>query len=283
MSTYSQEHQEYLKKRKKTRRNVLLTQIMIIILFLIGWQVLASFELINTFMSSSPFDVIKTIVNLFQTNQLWNHIWVTTYETILSFFLATIIGIGCATILWWNPFLAKVFDPYLTILNSLPKVALGPLIIIWVGASMNSIIFMALMISAIITIINIYNGFINVDSDYIKLLRSFHADKKQIFFKLILPSNKENIISSLKINISMSLIGVIMGELLVSKEGLGYLIMYGSQVFNINLVITSVVILGVVSYFMYYLVTLLERKLNLWVLFFLTFLSDISFFKILLN
>ncbi len=262
MSTYSQEHQEYLKKRKKTRRNVLLTQIMIIILFLIGWQVLASFELINTFMSSSPFDVIKTIVNLFQTNQLWNHIWVTTYETILSFLLATIIGIGCATILWWNPFLAKVFDPYLTILNSLPKVALGPLIIIWVGASMNSIIFMALMISAIITIINIYNGFINVDSDYIKLLRSFHADKKQIFFKLILPSNKENIISSLKINISMSLIGVIMGELLVSKEGLGYLIMYGSQVFNINLVITSVFILGILSFILYYFICLLEKKLK---------------------
>ena len=155
-----------------------------------------------------------------------------------------------------------MFDPYLTILNSLPKVALGPLIIIWVGASMNSIIFMALMISAIITIINIYNGFINVDSDYIKLLRSFHADKKQIFFKLILPSNKENIISSLKINISMSLIGVIMGELLVSKEGLGYLIMYGSQVFNINLVITSVFILGILSFILYYFICLLEKKLK---------------------
>ena len=119
---------------------------------------------------------------------------------------------------------------------------------------------MALMISALITVINIYNGFVETDSDYIKLLRSFHASKRQIFFKLVLPGNRINIINALKINISMSLIGVIMGELLVSKQGLGYLIMYGSQVFNINLVITSVVILGIVSYLMYYVINWIEKK-----------------------
>ena len=146
-------------------------------------------------------------------------------------------------------------------MNSLPKVALGPLIIIWVGANTNSIIFMALLISTFITIINIYNGFISTDSYYVRLLQTLNAKKYQIFYKLIVPSNKNTIINCLKINISMSLIGVIMGELLVSKEGLGYLIMYGSQVFNINLVITSVVILGIVSCIMYYIISCIEKKM----------------------
>ncbi len=260
MSTYSEEHLVFLKKAKRRKRLIILTQILIIVVFLAIWQLLASFKLINTFTFSSPWDVVQTTIQLAKTNQLWNHIWVTVYETLISFLLAGGIGLIIATILWWVPFLAKVFDPYLTILNSLPKVALGPLIIIWVGASVNSIIFMALMISVFITIINIYNGFISIDSDYIKLLRSFHASKKEIFLKLILPGNRTNIINSLKINISMSLIGVIMGELLVSKQGLGYLIMYGSQVFNINLVITAVVILGIVSYLMYYVINWIEKK-----------------------
>ena len=163
-----------------------------------------------------------------------------------------------STILWSNERLSKIIDPYITILNSLPKVALGPLIIIWVGASMNSIIFMALMISVFVTIINIYNGFINVNENYIIMLKSFGASKWQIFRKVVFPSNIENIISALKVNISMSLIGVIMGELLVSKSGLGYLIMYGSQVFNIDLVITGVVILGIISYLMYLVIDKIE-------------------------
>ena len=139
---------------------------------------------------------------------------------------------------------------------------MGPLIIIWVGAGINSIIFMALMISSIISIINIYSSFVNTDSSFITLMKSFKASKWQIYKKVIIPSNLLNIINNFKINISMSLIGVIMGELLVSKEGLGYLIMYGSQIFNIKLVIASVVILGILSYFMYYIIHLIEKKLE---------------------
>lgn len=262
MSIYSEEHKTFLKRRKRRKRWIIITQIAILFAFLLTWQLLAHFGIINTFLSSSPVDVIKTTISLATTNQLWNHIWITTYETLLSFFIASILGILVASLLWWFPFLAKVLDPYLTILNSLPKVALGPLIIIWVGASVRSVIFMALMISVIITVINVYSGFAETDGDYIKLLRSLHATKWQIFTKLILPSNIVNIINSFKINISMSLIGVIMGELLVSKQGLGYLIMYGSQVFQIDLVITSVVILGIVSYLMYDIVDLIRKRLS---------------------
>ena len=259
---YSIEHKLFLKKIKKNKIFILVTQISIILLFIILWQILADLKVINTFISSSPKQVINTIVSLHKTNNLYNHVWITIYETLVSFSLGTIIGILVASLLWYNKFIAKVIDPYLTILNSLPKVALGPIIIIWCGAGMKSIILMALFISVIITIINVYQGFINVDDNKIKLLKSLGAYKLQIYFKLLLPGSFSNIISTLKINISMSLIGVIMGELLVSKEGLGYLIMYGSQVFNLSLVMTGIIILCIVSTIMYYLVYLLEKKLT---------------------
>lgn len=260
MSTYSLEHKLFLKKKRRNKWFVIMCQILIIAGFLFLWELSARLEWINTFLSSSPSQVWQTFTSLVKQNNLWNHVWVTVYETLVSFILASGIGFIVATILWWNKTIAKIMDPYLTILNSLPKVALGPLIIIWVGANTNSIIFMALLISTFITIINIYQGFISTDHYYITLMRTFNAKKYQIFGKLIVPSNKNNIINCLKVNISMSLIGVIMGELLVSKEGLGYLIMYGSQVFNINLVITSVMMLAIVSYVMYEVIVFIEKK-----------------------
>lgn len=204
----SVEHKLYLKKIKKRKRLILVFQIFIITFLIFLWQFAADHELINTFISSSPKLILQTIAGLYESNDLWNHIWVTVYETILSFGLATIFGILIATILWWNSFLARVLDPYLTIINSLPKVALGPIIIIWSGAGMKSIIIMALLISLIITIMNVYQGFIDTDPNKIRLLKSFHASKRQLFFKLILPSSFSTIVSALKINVSMTLIGV---------------------------------------------------------------------------
>lgn len=262
MSTFSKEHNDYLKKLRKEKIIVFIFRILIITIFLIGWELLSHFNLINTFLSSSPSKVLRTTLNLFKDGSLLKHIWTTLYEVLISFSIATVIGFIIASILWSNKTLSKIIDPYLTILNSLPKVALGPLIIVWVGASINSIIFMALLISTFITIINIYNGFISTDQSYITLLKSLKATKLQIFTKVILPSNYLTIINALKINISMTLIGIIMGELLVSKSGLGYLIMYGSQVFNINLVITSVVILAILSYLMYFIVEKIEIYLK---------------------
>lgn len=259
MYNYSDNHQEYLKKIKKEKRTIILFQVLISVLFLISWELLSHFRMINPFLYSSPSNIIKTISTLISDGALFIHIWITTYETIISFLLASCIGFFIATILWWNKKIALIFDPYLIILNSLPKVALGPLIIIWVGASIRSIIVMSLFISIFVVIINIYNGFSATDKNYIKLLKSFGATKFQIFFKGVLPANYITIINSLKLNISMSLIGIIMGELLVSKSGLGYLIVYGSQVFNINLVITSVFILGILSYLFYLIINQLER------------------------
>lgn len=257
----SLDYKKYKNKLLINKILVIFTQIILLILLLIIWQLLADFELINTFISSSPKKVIETIISLHEQQNLYHHIFITVYETIISFGIGTILGTIIAIILWWNNFLYKVFDPYLTIINSLPKVALGPIIIIWAGANINSIIIMALLISVIVTIITVYNGFVSTDQNKINLLKSFKATKFQILKYVILPSSYSTIISSLKINISMSLIGVIMGEFLVSKEGIGYLIMYGSQVFNLNLVIAGIIILMIVSYLMYLIVVYIEKKL----------------------
>ena len=259
---YSKEHIKFLKNIKKEKFIITLFQILIFVIFLCIWQLLADFNIINTFIFSSPKKVINTIVNLYSTKDLFSHIWVTTYETIFSFSIATILGTLIATILWWNKRIQKIIEPYLTILNSLPKVALGPIIIIWFGAGIKSIIFMALLISLIITIINVYEGFNSINQNKIKLMKTLGAKKYQIFFKLIFPNSLNTIINALKINVSMSLIGVIMGEFLVSKKGIGYLILYGSQVFNLSLVISGIFILCIVAALMYYLVSFIEKKLK---------------------
>ena len=259
---YSNEHQQYLKKLKRNKIIINTIKIAIIVLFIIIWEILARLELINTFLLSSPSIIIKTTYNLFINNDLISHIGVTFLEVLTSFLLSTIIGILIATIMWWNKSFSKIIDPYLTVLNSLPKVSLGPLIIIWSGANTKSIILMAILISLFTTIINMYTAFIETDQNKIILLKSFKASKLQIFKTLVFRSNIKNLISTLKINISLSLIGVIMGELLVSKKGLGYLITYGSQTFNLNLVLTSIVILGIMSYILYIIIDKIEKKIT---------------------
>ena len=257
----SNEHKLYLKNIKRKKIVIFIFQILIFFIFISIWQLLANFNIINTFIFSSPKKVLETIINLYNKHILFSNILVTTYETLISFSIATILGIGIATILWWNKTIHRIIEPYLTILNSLPKVALGPIIIIWFGAGIKSIIFMALLISLIITVINVYEGFNSTNKNKIKLMKSLGAKKYQIFTKLVFPDNIKTIISILKINISMSLIGVIMGEFLVSKKGIGYLILYGSQVFNLSLVISGIFILCIVATVMYYLINLLEKKI----------------------
>ena len=160
---YSREHKLYLRKKKIRKILVIFTQILLAVLLISIWELLAKYKVINTFITSSPSRVLSTIISLYNDNNLFNNIWTTIYETLISFSLGTIIGIITATILWYFNFIYKVLDPYLTILNSLPKIALGPIIIIFFGANINSIIIMALLISVIVTIITVYNGFISTD------------------------------------------------------------------------------------------------------------------------
>lgn len=259
----SDNQKKYLKKIRFEKLMVLFIQISIVITFFIIWEFLASKEYINTFIYSSPSRMLKTIKELIISNNLFNHILKTLYEIVISFVLGGSLGIIIAIILYEFKFLARIVEPFLILLNSMPKVALGPLIIIIAGANIKSVIVMALLINLIVTIITIHNGFKNTESNKIKLLQSFKASKIQILFHLVLPNSFITIISSLKLNVSMTLIGVIMGEFLVSKEGIGYLIIYGTQIFNLNLVMSGIFILLIISFILYGIVAMIEKKLNI--------------------
>ena len=254
----SKERTEYLKNKKYRKILVLFTQIFILVAFLTIWEILANKGIIDSFMMSQPSRVWDTLTNL-GSQDLMKHIWVTVYETIVGFSIGTILGIGIAILLWWSNFLSQVLDPYLVVLNSLPKVALGPVIIIWVGAGTPAIIVMAVAISLVVTILENLNGFLRTDKEVIKMAKTFNANKFQILTKIVIPANISTFINSLKVNIGLSLVGVISGEFLVSKAGLGYLIVYGGQVFKLDLVMASVIILGIVAGLMYLAVLLLEK------------------------
>lgn len=257
----SDEQKLYLKNIKRKKFIVLFWQIFLVVIFIGVWEFLARKNIINSFVFSRPSKIIDTIISLYKHGNLFNHIFITLKEVLIAFLLGISFGFIIAIILYELPTLALILDPFLTLVNSLPKVALGPLIIIIAGANIKSVIVMALLINLIISIITIYNGFINVDNEKLKLVKSFKASKQQILFKLIIPNSYNTIISSLKLNISMSLIGVIMGEFLVSQEGIGYLIIYGTQVFNLSLVMAGILILLIISFLLYKIIILVENKL----------------------
>ena len=204
----SENQKKYIKKLKKKKIIIVLIQIFIVITFILIWEYLANKNIINTFVFSKPSKILNTLINLAIENNLFNHISTTLIEILIAFSLGILLGFIIAIILYQFPIINEIVDPFLTMINSLPKVALGPLIIIIAGANTKSIIIMALLINLIISIITIYNGFISTDDKKIKLLKSFGANKYQILFKLVIPNSYKTIISSLKLNISMSLIGL---------------------------------------------------------------------------
>ncbi len=254
----SKEQKEFLRKYKFDKRITLLSQVMIVILILVGWELLSRYNIINPFIFSSPTKVVKTIYGLYVDGNLFNHIWVTVYETLIAFVIGLFISLVISVILYLYNKIYKIIDPFLTCLNSLPKVALGPMIIIVAGANVKSIIVMAVLINVIVITTVILNGFYGTDKVRLKLMHSFGANKYQILKYLVIPSSYKTIISSFKLGISMSLIGVISGEFLVSRAGLGYLIIYGTQVFNLDLVVSGILLLVMISYILYKAVMYIE-------------------------
>lgn len=257
---YSKEHNIYLKKIKTDKITTKIYQIIILVAIVALWEVLTQTYILDPFFLSSPSRMFKTLGDLISNGELFYHIGITLYETIIGFLLATVLGTLLAILLWWNEKLRKVLDPYIVVLNALPKIALGPLIIIWVGAGTSAIITMCILICVVITTLSMLSSFLSCDKDKIALMKSMNAKKFQILTKLILPNSRNEFISVLKINVGMSWVGTIMGEYLVSKAGLGYLIVYGGQVFKLDLVMASTVILCLLACLMYLGVGIIEKR-----------------------
>ena len=257
----SKEHEIYLKSVKASKRKIIISRILILVIFIGLWQIASDLKWIDPFLTCSPSRVIKSFISLYEDGNLLNHILVTCYETIIGFTLGTVLGGIIAVILWWCPFVSKILDPYLVVLNALPKVALAPIIIFWIGNGKPAIIVITLLISIVTTIISILTGFNEIEDEKIMLMKTFGASKIQMLKFLVFPYSIPVFISALKINVGLSWVGVIMGEFLVAKEGLGFLIIYGGQVAQLDMVMMSIVILSIVAFLMYEIVAVVQKKL----------------------
>lgn len=254
MNNISNKHFLYLKSLQKRAYLIGFFRIFILLGFIAIWEILAHFNIIDSFITSSPSKIILTLKEMFSSSNMAYHTYVTFYETVIAFLLSIALGLLIAIFLWWFDIVNKILEPHLVVISALPKIALGPIIILWVGADQKAIIVMALLISIVVTILDILNGFLKVEKSKIKLLKTMNASKMQILLKLILPANIPTILDTMKINVGLCWVGTIMGEYLVSSKGLGYLIVYGKQTFKLDLVMTSTILLCIMAGVMYFLV-----------------------------
>ena len=262
MNSLSPARKAYLLSVRRQKRQVRLWQIALLAGLLLLWELSCRLGLSDGFLISSPSRMATTFLSLCRSGDLWRHIGVSCGETVVGFLSGTALGTAVAICMWWSEKLAKILDPYLVVLNALPKTALGPIFIVWMGAGMGAIVTMTLAISLIVTILSMYAGFRTTDPEKLRLMRTLGASKRQILWLLVFPANCPTLFSTLKVNVGLSWVGVIMGEFLVSRAGLGYLIVYGSQVFNMDLVMASVLALGAAAVGMYLLVLRAEKFLN---------------------
>ena len=258
----SPRREAYLLRLRRENRRVRIWQIALVAGLFILWELSCRVGLSDGFLVSCPSRMATTFLSLCRSGDLWRHIGVSCGETVVGFLSGTALGTAVAICMWWSEKLAKILDPYLVVLNALPKTALGPIFIVWMGAGMGAIVTMTLAISLIVTILSMYQGFLSTDEEKLRLMRTLGASRRQILWMLVFPANLPTLFSTLKVNVGLSWVGVIMGEFLVSRAGLGYLIVYGSQVFNMDLVMTSVLILALAAVVMYRLVLWVEKYLN---------------------
>lgn len=247
---------DYLLKVKRIR----ICQVLIFTVFLLLWEILTLLGTVDSFVFSSPSRVVICFLSMVKDGSIFYHMGITLAETFLSFGLVIIIGIMAAVLLWWNDSLSKILEPYLVVLNSLPKSALAPVFIVWLGNNMKTIIVAAVSVAVFGTIITLYTNFISVEEDKVKLIHTLGGTKKDVLYKVVLPGNIPSIISVMKVNIGLSLVGVIIGEFLAAKAGLGYLIIYGSQVFKLDWVIMSIVLLCIMATVLYKLLSAVEKR-----------------------
>lgn len=253
---------EFEARERKQTRFVRLTQALLLVFGLAFWEAAGRLRWIDVLLFSYPSKIAALLWGNIMDGSLFPHLGMTVWETVLGFTLGTALGTGMAAVLWWSPFVSRVLDPYIVVLNSMPKVAFGPLFIVGFGPGALSIIATTLSVTVIITTLVIYGSFKEVDANYMKVVRVFGGGRSDVFRKVVLPASMPAIVSALKVNVGLSWIGVIVGEFLVSKMGLGYLIVYGFQVFNFTLVLGSLFIIAIVATFMYQAVAWLEARMT---------------------
>lgn len=252
----------YLRRQFHRRLLVLFCRIFLFVFFLIGWEISARTGLIDAFIFSSPSRTVRCFLRMLQDQSILIHTGVTLYETLISFSLVVLCGLLGAVLLWSSRSLSEILEPYLVMLNSLPKSALAPILIVWLGSNVRTIIVASISVAVFGSILTLHNGFSSMDPDQIKLIRSLGGNRIHILTKVLLPGSIPLILANMKVNIGLCLVGVIIGEFLAAKQGLGYLIIYGSQVFQMDMVVMSIILLCMMSAALYQGVGLLGKFLE---------------------
>lgn len=249
----------YLKSVRRTDLKVRFWRISLCVIFVTAWEICARYEWINSFIFSSPSKLVCCFWRMLTEEGLAGHIGITLFETLASFALVIAVSLIFAVLLWKSRTFSRVLEPYMVMLNSLPKSALAPLLIVWLGANYKTIILTGMSVAVFGSIMNLYTGFMEVDAEKIKLIYTLTGKQKDALFKVILPANIPNLFSIMKVNIGLCLVGVIIGEFIAARQGLGYLIIYGSQVFKMDWVILSILILCIIAMGLYLMLDQLEK------------------------
>lgn len=259
MNNLSHGQKLFLSRIRRHRIIVLAARALILIVFILLWEICADTGVIDSFVFSSPSRIVRCFLEMVADRTIFLHIGITLYETILSFLLVTVLSILFAILLWCSRKLSEILEPYLVVLNSLPKSALAPLLIVWLGATPTTIIVAGMSVAVFGSIMNLYTNFITVDQEKIKLIYTLHGNRRHALFKVVLPSSVPAVISNMKVNIGLCLVGVVIGEFLAARNGLGYLIIYSSQVFKMNWLLMSIVLLCIMAMVLYAVIGLVEK------------------------
>lgn len=262
MPEHSPAQKQYLLRVKREKNLIRVSRTLLFLGFLILWEISARLGWIDSFIFSSPSEIWLTFLRMLKDQSLFTHIGITLAETLVSFVFTVLLGIGTAVLLWACPRLSRVLEPYLVVLNSLPKSALAPLLIVWLGANIRTIIVAGISVAIFGSIINLYTGFREVDPEKLKLIQTLGGSKKDELTKIVLPSSVPLILSVMKVNIGLCLVGVIIGEFIGARQGLGYLIIYGSQTFKLTWVLMSIVILCVIAMGLYATLDFIEKHVR---------------------
>ena len=259
MSEISYHQQQYIRHQKREKKLVLFLRIFILLFFLVLWEISARTGLIDSFIFSSPVMIWHSFCSMCRDGSIFPHLSVTITETLVSFLFVVVLGAGMAVLLWTCPRLAKITEPYLVVLNSLPKSALAPLLIVWLGANERTIVVAGMSVAIFGSVINLHSGFCQADPEKLKLIETLGGHKKEKLLKIVLPSSVPLILSVMKVNIGLCLVGVIIGEFIGGREGLGYMIIYGSQVFKLDWLLMSICILCIIAVLLYAIISLIEK------------------------
>ena len=254
--------EEFVKMHRRHHHEIASWRTFLFVLFLVLWEVSAKLKWIDSFFFSSPSRVVRCFVEQLKYNSMLSHIGVTLFETLFSFLLVLLFSLLVSTLLWYSTKLSEIMEPYLVVLNSLPKSALAPLFIVWLGTGTKTIIVAGMSVAIFGSIISFYTGFQQVDAEKITLVYTLGGSRRDAFFKVVLPGSVPILLSTAKVNIGLALVGVIIGEFLAARRGLGYLIIYGSQVFQLDMVITSIIVLCIIALCFYKSIQIIEHQIK---------------------